>query len=127
MDNIANKKVLIIEDDERILRVHVIKFELSGMIAITANDGESGLSQMIAEKPAVVLLDLMLPGKDGFWVMEEAKKNPITKNIPIVVLSNLGQAQDKEKAMSLGAKGFLVKADTPINGLVDEVKKYMKG
>lgn len=117
------KKVLIIEDDEQISRVYGIKLKLEGIEAVSAMDGEEGLKKISLEKPDLVLLDLMLPKKDGFWVLEEAKKNGI--NIPIFVLSNLGQEQDRERALSAGAKGYLIKADTSIKEVIDKIKKEL--
>mgnify|MGYP001613412140 CR=1 FL=1 len=119
------KKVLIIEDDEQISRVYGIKLKQEGIETINAADGEEGLKKIISDKPDVVLLDLMLPGKDGFWVLEELSKKPQLKNIPVIVLSNLGQKTDQERAMKLGAKDYLVKADTSIKEVVDKIKGFL--
>ncbi len=119
------KKVLIIEDDEQISRVYGIKLKQEGIETINAADGEEGLKKIISDKPDAVLLDLMLPGKDGFWVLEELSKKPQLKNIPVIVLSNLGQKTDQERAMKLGAKDYLVKADVSIKEVVERIKKYL--
>lgn len=119
------KKVLIIEDDDQISRVYLIKLKQGGLEAITATDGEEGLKKMIEEKPDLVFLDLMLPGKDGFWVLEEKSKLPELKNIPVLVLSNLGQEQDRKRAMDLGATDYLVKADLSIKEVMEEAQKYL--
>ncbi len=118
-------KVLIIEDDEQISRVYGIKLNQEGIETVNAVDGEEGLNKIISEKPDLVLLDLMLPGKDGFWVLEEAGKRHMLGKIPVVVLSNLGQEADKERAFNLGVKDYLVKADTSIKEVVDKIKKYL--
>lgn len=120
------KKVLIIEDDEQISKVYGIKLKQEGIEAVVAADGEEGLKKIVSEKPDLVLLDLMLPGKDGFWVLEEISKKPELKSIPIIVLSNLGQEVDKEKATKLGVKEYLVKADISIKEVVERIKKYLK-
>lgn len=119
------KKVLIIEDDEQVARVYTIKLKQEGIETSVAVDGETGLEKIISEKPNLVLLDLMLPKKDGFWVLEEIVKKPELKKIPVVVLSNLGQEQDKEQALKLGVKDYLVKADISIKEVVEKIKKYL--
>lgn len=120
------KKVLIIEDDEQISRVYGIKLKQEGIETISAVDGDDGLKKIETEKPDVVLLDLMLPRHDGFWVLEEKIKNNKIKNIPVIVLSNLGQEQDKERAMGLDAKDYLVKADVSIKQVIEKIKKYLE-
>jgi putative two-component system response regulator len=72
----------------------------------------------------LVLLDLMLPKKDGFGVLEDIQKIPALAHIPIIVLSNLGQESDKERALSLGAKEYVVKVDYAIQEVIDKVKGY---
>lgn len=119
------RKVLIIEDDEQVARVYTIKLKQEGIETIGAADGEAGLEKIISEKPNLVLLDLMLPKKDGFWVLEEMAKTPALKKIPVVVLSNLGQDQDKERALKIGAREYLVKADISIKEVVEKIKKYL--
>lgn len=128
------KKVLIIEDDEQVARVYTIKLKQEGIETIGAADGEAGLEKIISEKPDLILLDLMLPKKDGFWVLEKRRllgaggnsENSAFKKIPVVVLSNLGQEQDKERALKLGAREYLVKADVSIKEVVEKIKKYLK-
>lgn len=119
------KKVLVIEDDDQIARVYLIKFKQAGIDVVSAVDGEEGLKKMTDEKPDLVFLDLMLPGKDGFWVLEEKSKLPDLKKIPVLVLSNLGQEQDRKRALGLGATDYLVKADLSIKEVMDEAKKYL--
>lgn len=119
------KKVLIIEDDEHISRVYDIKLSKEGIISSVARDGEEAIPKIIAEKPDLILLDLMLPKKDGFWVLEEIKKNPDLVHIPVIVLSNLGQESDQTRALGLGAKEYLVKVNTSIQQVVDKVKGYL--
>lgn len=122
----SKKKILIIEDDESITRIYDIKFSHEENIEIfKAGDGEIGLEKMIKEKPDLVLLDLMLPNKDGFWVLEERKKHAALNEIPVIVLTNLGQGQDKKRALDLGATAYLVKADVPIKQIIDTAKEYL--
>ncbi|MCK9344630.1 MAG: response regulator [Candidatus Pacebacteria bacterium] len=119
------KKVMIVEDDEHISRVYEIKLAKEGIVSSLARDGEEAVTKIIAEKPNLILLDLMIPKKDGFVVLEEIKKNPEVAGIPVVVLSNLGQQSDQDRALALGAKEYLVKVNTSIQEVVDKVKGYL--
>jgi DNA-binding response OmpR family regulator len=119
------KKVLIIEDDEDVSRVYEIKLAKEGVETDLAIDGEAGFAKIRSFNPDVVLLDLMIPKRDGFWVLEQVKANPELKNTKIIVLSNLGQEQDKDRAFSLGAMDYLVKADISIKEVIDKIKKNL--
>lgn len=123
--NENKKNILIVEDDEHISRVYDIKLSKEGIESSTARDGEEALVKIASEKPSLILLDLMIPKKDGFWVLEEIKKNPDFAKIPVIVLSNLGQQTDQDRALELGAEEYLVKVDTSIQDVVDKVKKYI--
>jgi len=120
-----NKKVMIVEDDEHISKVYEIKLAKEGVETSLARDGEEAVVKITAEKPAIILLDLMLPKKDGFWVLEQIKKNPELASIPVIVLSNLGQQSDQDRALALGANEYLVKVNYPIQEVVNKVKGYL--
>jgi len=124
MDN--KKKVVIVEDDEHIAKVYRLKLESEGIISILASDGEEAVDKIFSEKPDLILLDLMLPKKDGFWVLEQTRANLEFLNTPIIVLSNLWEQTDKERALVLGANDYLVKIDNTIQEVVDKVKVYLK-
>lgn len=121
----VKKKVMIVEDDEHISRVYEIKLDKEGIVSSLVRDGEEAVAKIVAEKPDLILLDLMIPKKDGFWVLGEIKKNSETAHIPVLVLSNLGQKSDQDRALELGAKEYLVKVDTSIQEVVDKVKGYL--
>ena len=121
----GRKKVLIIEDDDHISKVYEIKLGKENIDIVIARDGEEGINMVASEKPDIVLLDLMIPIKDGFIVLEEVKKTPFGKNVPIVVISNLGQQGDIEKAMKLGAADYLIKVNLSIQEVIDKVKKHL--
>lgn len=126
MTAISKNKVLIIEDDDHVSKVYDIKLKMEGIDTFIARDGEEGVKVCIAEKPDLVLLDLMLPKKDGFEVLEELKKDSSgCKHVPVIILSNLGQQSDREKAEKLGATEYLVKADIKIADIVEKVKSYL--
>ena len=119
------KKVLIIEDDDHISKIYGIKLSKENVDTIIARDGQEGINMIASEKPDLVLLDLMIPIKDGFTVLEEVKKTPFGKNLPILVLSNLGQESDIEKATSLGATDYFIKVNLSIQEVIDKVNKYL--
>ena len=120
------KKILVIEDDSflsALLKNHLLK---EGLEVRLARTGDEGVKAIKEEAFDLVLLDLILPGKSGFEVMEEVNKDPNTKKPPILIISNLGQASDVEKGKELGAVGYLVKANTSINNLVNQAKEFIK-
>lgn len=125
MNGENKKKVLIVEDDDHISKVYEIKFAKEHVNAIVARDGEEAVVKITAEKPDLILLDLMVPKKDGFGVLEEIKKNPELAKIPVIVLSNLGQKSDQDRIMGLGANEYLVKVDYPIQEVINKVKTYL--
>jgi len=124
MDN-NKKKVIVVEDDEHISKVYEIKLAKEGINAIVARDGEVAVAMITTEKPDLIILDLMIPKKDGFGVLEEIKKSPELASIPVIILSNLGQKSDQGRALALGANEYLVKVDYPIQDIIDKVKGYL--
>lgn len=123
--DIIKKKVMVVEDDEHISKVYEIKLAKEGIIASVARDGEEAVTKIASEKPDLILLDLMLPKKDGFGVLEDIKKVPELATIPVIILSNLGQKTDQDRALALGANEYLVKVDYPIQEIIDKVKGYL--
>ena len=111
-DNIMDykgKKVLIIDDEPVLAMTLEMILELKGFSVISANDGLSGLKKIREEKPDIVVLDVMLPGMDGFKVCENAKSLPETKDIPIIMLTGKDQGEDFDKAMEKKADWYVVK------------------
>ena len=119
------KKVMIVEDDEHISKVYEIKLAKEGIGSSLAKDGEEAVAKITAERPDLIILDLMIPKKDGFEVLEDIKKNPALAGIPVIVLSNLGQQTDQDRALGLGANEYLVKVDNPIQEVINKVKGYL--
>lgn len=117
--------ILIVEDDKFLRDLVVKKLTAEGFTVHAVIDGEEGLALMQKEKPDLVLLDLLLPGIDGYEVLERMRKNPTLSSIPVVVLSNLGQEEDVNRAMQLGVKDFLVKARYTPAEIVREVRKIL--
>ena len=118
-------KILLIEDDPNLLEMYRLKFVEEKFDIITATDGEKGLELALKENPEVILLDVMLPKMDGFAVLMAVKKNEATKNIPVLMLSNLGQKIDVEKGKELGAIDYIVKASLTPGQVVDKARQYL--
>jgi DNA-binding response OmpR family regulator len=119
-------KVLLVEDDQALLKIYSNKLRLNGFDVLMATTGDEAIRKAQAEDPRIILLDVILPEKDGFLVLEELNKNAATKKIPVVILSNLGQESDIERGRKLGAIDYLVKSDVSLTDLVDKVKRYIK-
>lgn len=115
------KKILFVEDEPSLQKAISEVLTQEGYEVIMASDGEEGLLK-IKEKPDLVLLDLILPKKDGFEVLKEMKANDSTKNIPVIVLTNLEGTGDVEKALELGATTYLVKANYELDDVVKKIK-----
>jgi len=119
------KKILIAEDEEVLLNVLKDRFEAEGWEVTTARDGEEAVESIKKIRPDLVLLDLLMPKKDGFEVLKEIRGDPEFKTLPIiVVLSNLGSDEDIKKALSLGANDYFVKTQHPMSEIVEKAKKY---
>jgi len=97
-----------------------------GYEVAVAQDGEEGLRKMKEVKPDLVLLDIVMPKKGGFEVMEEMKKDRELKEIPVIVISNSGQPVELDRAQRLGAKDWLIKTEFDPNEVIEKVKKYIK-
>jgi len=118
-------RVLLVEDDHFLMGIYKKKFELEGFKIYTAEDGESGYEVARKKHPSIVLLDVLLPKRDGFWVLEKIKNDPKTEDIPVVLLTNLAQKQDVEKGFELGACEYLVKTHFKPTELVEKVKELL--
>jgi two-component system phosphate regulon response regulator PhoB/two-component system alkaline phosphatase synthesis response regulator PhoP len=123
--NNQKPKILLAEDDKFISRAYKDGLERAGFDLVLASDGEEAVAKIKSEKPDLVLLDIIMPLKNGFEVLEEIKKDPAVKDIPVIVLSNLGQDSDITKGHSLGAVDYLVKANFTMAEVVEKIKKYL--
>ena len=122
----AGTKVFIVEDDAFISSLLTKKFESEGVVIATSSTGDTAAADIKAAKPAIIILDIMLPGIDGLQVLEQIKKDPETQNIPVIMLSNLGEKVQIEKAKKYGAVSFLIKATLSVDEIVGEVAKQLK-
>lgn len=126
MDNVETGKILIVEDDEFLRSLNAKRLETEGFKVVVATDGQSAIDLIPAEMPNLIFLDLLLPEVDGFEVLKKIKADEKTKNIPVVVFSNLGQKEDIEKAHNLGASDFLIKANFTLDDVVTKIKEILK-
>lgn len=117
--------VLVVEDDPFYSSIYETKLSKEGIPAKIVNDGDAALKAMRENLPALVVLDLIMPGKDGFQTLTEIKSDPVLKNATVVVLSNLSQDEDVKRVIDLGAAAYHVKADLSIEDLVGIIRKYL--
>lgn len=122
---IKKKIILIVEDDEVLLRALYVFFHGGEYTIATATDGEVAVSMAGRLKPDIILLDLLLPKLDGFRFLEIVKGMPDLKDIPVIVLSNLGDRNDIERAKSLGAQDYFIKADVELEKLSEIIKNVL--
>lgn len=120
------KKILIVEDDRFLRELIVRKLTNEGYETVEAVDGEQGLQKTKETKPDIVLLDLILPGIDGFEVLALKKDDPTIAAVPVIILSNLGQKEDVEKGIALGATDYLIKAHFTPGEIVEKVRNILK-
>lgn len=120
-------KVLIIEDDKFMAESLAKKFKENGFAIGHLENGEKVVKETIVQKPDVIVLDILLPGKDGFEVLKELKEEVKTKNIPVLIVSNLGSKNDFERGSQLGAVGFMVKTTVIPEDVVAKAKQVIAG
>ena len=120
------KTILLVEDEPTLQKTLSLALTQEGYEVKSALDGEIGLRLARESKPDIVLLDLILPKMDGFEVLDELKKDEATKNIPVIVLTNLESTQDIEKALALGATNYLVKANYDLKDVIEKVMDNIK-
>ena len=120
------KKVLIIEDDKFLRELIARKISEQGYEVFEAEDGSAGFKKIKEIKPDLILLDLILPTVDGFEVLAQLKKEVTLSSIPVIILSNLGQKEDVEKGLKLGAAGYLIKAHFNPDEIIERVKDVLE-
>ena len=120
------KKVLIVEDDPSVIQMYSMKFKEGGHEVLQATTGVEGLDLARKEKPDLILLDIIIPQFDGFAVLEKLREDVSTKNIPVILLTNLSQDTDQKRGKELGAKEYLVKAHLTPSEVFKKVEKYIK-
>lgn len=118
-------KVALIEDDQFLARVLIFRLNQEDFEVVSVDNGAEAFDAVKKENPDIVLLDLLLPKKNGFEVLQELKLDSSTNNIPVVILSNLGQQTDIDRGIELGAVDYLVKANFSIKDVVSKIKEHL--
>ena len=118
-------KILIVEDEEILAKVLIEKFEKEQFTVQSAADGDAVVPLAKSFSPDIILLDIILPKKDGIEVLQALKGDPELQNIPVIMLSNLGEDEKIKTALEVGAVDYLVKTQHPINEVVDKVRNHL--
>ena len=119
-------KILLIEDDPFLIDIYTTRLKESGFLPEVAINGEQALTKIKEKEYDLVILDIVLPQIDGWAILRKIKSDPKLKKIKIVILSNLGQKEEVEKGMGLGAIKYLIKAHYTPSQVVDEIKKIIE-
>ena len=122
----AKIKIVLVEDDEILSKVIYEELKDEGFNVLQAFDGEDGLKLVRSKKPDLVLLDIILPKKNGFEVLEELKKSPDTKDIPVIVLTMIGKDEDIKRGLQLGANDYIVKSQHAVAEIVEKIKDFFE-
>lgn len=119
-------KIVLVEDDPLLIDIYSTKFKEAGFLVAVVDRGDMAVSRILQEKPDLVVLDIVLPQQDGWAILKSVKSNEKTKDIKVVILSNLGQKEEIEKGMELGAAGYLIKAHYTPSEVVKEIRKILQ-
>lgn len=121
-------KIMLVEDDLILVEMYEAKFEMEGHEIVVANNGQECLNLLEGYTPDIILLDILMPKMNGFHVLKEIKKQPGLRNIPVILLTNLGEAQvdmNAELASALGVSDYLIKSHHTPDEVVDKVMKAL--
>jgi DNA-binding response OmpR family regulator len=120
------KKVMLVEDDRFLSSLIKARLEKDGFGVVQAFDGEQAIQALNADRPSLVILDLIMPKTNGFEVLKTISLTPGLSDTPVIIVSNLAQDSDIEKARQLGAKEYFVKVKISIDDLVDKIKSLVQ-
>jgi two-component system alkaline phosphatase synthesis response regulator PhoP len=121
------KKILVVDDEPAVREIYKKEFTRSGFNVVVAADGEEGLLRAGEEIPDLILLDVMLPKMSGVDVLKDLKNNHLTKTIPVLLLTNLGEETIIKEGFELGADGYLLKVSYTPSQVVEECRKFLEG
>lgn len=119
-------KVMVVEDDLTLAKIYKTKLTKSGFDVLHVCDGKQCLEEVNEFMPDIILLDIIIPKLDGFSVLQELKNNLRTKKIPVIMLTNLGQSEDRDKGKKLGACDYLVKSNFTPAELIKKIKEVLQ-
>ncbi len=117
--------VLIVEDDQFLSSAYKLKFEKENLQTTLASDGQEALEKLQQFTPDLILLDLVMPIKDGFALLSDLKDSEKFRNIPVIIASNLGQEQEVQRGLSMGANDYIVKSNTSLEDIISKVRKIL--
>lgn len=120
------KHILLVEDDPFLIDIYATKLKEAGFFVEVVEEGDRVLPKIREKKPDLLLLDIVLPHQDGWEIIKQIKENGDTKNLKVMILSNLGQKNEVEKGLKLGAIKYLIKAHYTPTEIVDEIKKILQ-
>ncbi len=121
-----NKTVLIVEDEFPLLRVMEQKFKQEGFNVVLAKDGEEGLMKFRETTPDIVLIDIILPRMDGMTMLGKIRQEPTGQHVPIILLTNLSDAEKVKEGIQQGVYDYLVKADWKLEDVVQKVRERLE-
>lgn len=124
-DKKEGKHIFLVEDDTFLSDIYQKKFAMEGFKISAVDNGEKALSEIKKKKPDVILLDVLLPKLDGFSVLQKLKEDDEVKGIPVILLTNLGQKDDVDKGLKMGAADYLIKVHFKPSEVVEKVKKVL--
>lgn len=122
--NINKTVIILIEDDEILSKVVYEELEDAGFNVLQAFDGEEGLKLATKKKSDLILLDILLPKKNGFEVLKELKGSSVTRNIPVIILTMLGGDEDIKKGLKMGADDYIVKSQHAVSEIIEKIKDF---
>lgn len=120
-------KILVIDDDRFLAQIYILTLKKAGYEVVLMDNGIDGLEAVKKEKPAAIILDILMPGMDGFQVLRELKKNEKTKGIPVIMLTSLSQKEDEEMGRRGGVEAYLTKSTTLPDDVVKQLKRLLLG
>ena len=126
MDNSKAPVILAVEDDKFLMNVHRSKLTKEGFEVFLASNGKEALELAKKNHPDMILLDLIMPVMDGFETLKALKSDPELKNIKVVILSNLSQEEDRQRALDMGAVDFVVKANVSFREIIEKIRKNLE-
>lgn len=123
--NSSAKRILLVEDDDALANVYLMRLQAEGFDTRRVNNGEDALAAAISYHPDLVLLDVMMPKVSGFDVLDILRNTPETANLKIIMLTALSQDSDKERADSLGVDDYLVKSQVVIADVIERIRHHL--
>ena len=118
-------KILVVEDEPMLREMYTRKLSQSGLEVISANDAEQGLKMVEQEKPDIILLDILLPKKNGIYVLEQLRSNPKTSQMKVIAFSNYNDPSTRRQAKELNVLDYLIKTDYTPQEIVKKIKSYL--